>query len=80
MVVIRKDIKRTRNSVISVPDLNNSSPTYQGNFRLFRSMSFLFNNFMLHFTARKLSTVTRKSFFSESRERLDYEFCYCDSL
>jgi hypothetical protein len=43
-------------------------------------MSFLFNNFLLHFTARKLSTVTRKSSFSESRGRLDYEFCYCVSL
>jgi hypothetical protein len=77
MAVIRKGIKRARNSVISVPDLNHSSPTYQGNFRLFRSMSFLFNNFILHFTARKLSTITRKCSFSESRGRLDYEFCYC---
>jgi hypothetical protein len=43
-------------------------------------MPFLFNNFMSHFTTRKLSTVTRKSSFSESRGRLDYEFCYCVSL
>jgi hypothetical protein len=43
-------------------------------------MPFLFKNFMPHLTTRRLSTVTRKSSFSESRGRLDYEFCYCDSL
>jgi len=63
MGFIREGIKCNRNLVISVPDLNHSSSTYQGNFSLLQSMSFLFNNFMPHFTTRKLSTVTRKSFF-----------------
>jgi hypothetical protein len=35
---------------------------------------------MTHFTTRKLSTVKRKSSFSESRGRHVYEFCYCVSL
>jgi hypothetical protein len=70
MVVIQKVVKRTRNSVISIPDLNHSSSTYQEKFQTSSKYAVLFNNRTQGFTTRKLSTITRKSSFSEVHGRL----------
>jgi hypothetical protein len=56
MVVIRKGMKRTRNSVISVPELNHSSSTYSGNLDFFK---------VCHFCLTTLCRILRQESFQQ---------------